>query len=69
MLQAQQTYNEVEEHIAASRRFYNSAVTDLNNSVQIFPSSAIAGMIGIGEMPFFEADESVKAPVNAGDIL
>src|SRR5699024_5315832 len=28
MLQAMQTYNEQEEHIAAARRFYNSAVLD-----------------------------------------
>ena len=69
MVTAQQTYNEVEENIAASRRFYNSAVNQLNNSVQIFPSSMIAGWIGIGEMPLFEADESVKAPVNAQDFL
>ena len=35
MLQAQLTYNEVEEHISAARRFYNAAVTELNNSIQI----------------------------------
>ena len=33
MIQAMSTYNEVEEHIAAARRFYNSAVLDLNNAV------------------------------------
>ena len=47
MIQAMQTYSEVEEHIAAARRFYNSAVNDLNNSVEIFPSSLVAGMVGI----------------------
>ena len=30
MMQAMQTYSEVEEHIAAARRFYNSAVNELN---------------------------------------
>ena len=38
MVQAMQTYSEVEEHIAAARRFYNSAVNDLNNAAEIFPS-------------------------------
>jgi LemA protein len=69
MLQAQQTYNEVEAKIAAARRFFNSAVTSLNNSVQIFPGNIIAGMIGISEMPFYEADEASKAPVDADDFL
>ncbi|MDC1050512.1 LemA family protein, partial [bacterium] len=36
MVQAQKTYNEVEAQIAAARRFYNSAVSDLNNSIEIF---------------------------------
>ena len=42
MISAMQTYNEVEEHIAAARRFYNAAVLELNNAVEIFPSSIIA---------------------------
>ena len=69
MLQAQKTYNEVEEQIAAARRFYNSAVNNLNNSVQIFPGSVIANMINISEMPFYETDEASKAPVDASDFL
>lgn len=69
MIQAMQTYNEVEEQIAASRRFYNSAVTLLNNSVQIFPGNIIAGMAGVSEMPFYEAEEEAKIPVNADDYL
>ena len=46
MIQSMQTYNEVEEHIAAARRFYNAAVLDLNNAVELFPSSVIASMLG-----------------------
>ncbi len=67
MVQAMQTYAEVEEHIAAARRFYNSAVNDLNNSVEIFPSSVIAGMCGISSYPFFEAAEAARQEVNASD--
>ena len=69
MIQAMQTYNEVEAQIAAARRFYNSAVTSLNSSVQIFPGNIIAGMVGVSEMPFYEADEASKASVNADDYL
>lgn len=69
MVQAQQTYNEVEEHIAASRRFYNSAVTALLNAKQIFPGPVFANMAGIEDFPFYEADENAKTPVRASDFL
>ena len=56
MIQAMQSFNEVEEHIAAARRFYNASVNDLKNAVEIFPGNVIAGMIGVkADMPFFEA--------------
>lgn len=65
MIQTMQTYSEVEEHIAAARRFYNSAVKDLNNSVEIFPSSLVAAIIGIKSCPFFETDETARQPISA----
>ncbi len=67
MIQAMQTYSEVEEHIAAARRFYNSAVKELNNAVEIFPSSIVAAMVGITQCPFYEAPEAAKQRVNASD--
>lgn len=68
MLQAMQAMNEVEEHIAASRRFYNSAVNDLKNATEIFPSSLIAASLGIkADMPYFEAEEAAKATINSQD--
>lgn len=70
IVQAQQTFNEVEGHIAAARRFYNSAVTQLNNAVQIFPGSVIASLINIKAMPFFEIeDAAMRQPVDADDYL
>ena len=69
MLQAMQTYNEVEGHIAAARRFYNSSVTILKNAVEIFPGNIIAKMANISAMPFYEADEAAKKPINAADFL
>lgn len=66
IVQAQQTFNEVEGHIAASRRFYNSAVASLSNAVQIFPGTVIARIAGVQVMPFFEIeDEAVRQPVDA----
>ncbi|NLQ24221.1 LemA family protein [Shewanella sp. S-1] len=69
MLQAMQTYNEVEAHISAARRFYNSAVSELNTAVEIFPGSIIASMASIKVMPFYEVSEVAKAPVDAAEYL
>lgn len=70
MMTAMQTYNEQEEHIAAARRFYNSAVLELNNAVEIFPGSLIASMLNIRQLPFFEVtNEQERAPINAADYM
>ncbi len=67
MMQAMQTYSEVEEHIAASRRFYNSAAKELKNAVEIFPSSVFASAMGISAYPFFEASANERNAVNAAN--
>lgn len=69
MIHAQQTYNEVEEHISAARRFYNAAVTELNNSIQIFPGNLIAKIAGAKEMPFYKANENQVNVFDADKIL
>jgi len=70
MIEAQKTYAEVETNIAAARRFYNSAVGELRNAVQIFPGSLVAGLAGAGSPPpFFEANADDRAPVDAASLL
>lgn len=69
MLQAMMTYNEVEEHIAAARRFYNSAVLELNNAVEIFPSSMFACLMGIQKQEFFKAEEIEKKRIDASEFF
>lgn len=69
MLEAMQAYDKQEEYIAAARRFYNAAVLSLNNSVEIFPSSIVAGWLKINKMPFFEANQSEKQNINANDFF
>ena len=69
MLQAQITYNEVEEHISAARRFYNAAVTELNNSIQIFPGNLIAKLASAQVMPFYKAEEDKKQSIDASSLL
>ncbi len=69
MAQVQQSYNEVESQLAASRRFYNSAVASLRNSIQIFPGNIIASIAGVKSMPLYEADSAAKEPVDTDKIL
>ena len=69
MMTAMQSMNEVEEHIAAARRFYNANVNELKNQVEIFPSSLVARMLNITyiDFPFFQATENERKPINSKD--
>ena len=70
MVQAMQSFNDVEEHIAAARRFYNDSVNELKNAVEIFPSSLIASLIGIkADMPFFEAEVAAKNRIDSKEFF
>lgn len=70
MIQSMRTYNEVEEHIAAARRFYNSAVLEMNNACELFPSNIIAGMFNFKQVPFFKVeDEKERERVDASQFL
>jgi len=70
MIQGMQTFSETEEHIAAARRFYNAALTDLKNVVEIFPSSLVASWVGVkADSPFFTASEEAKERIDVRDFL
>ncbi len=70
MVTAQQAMGETEEHIAAARRFYNSAVKEYKNALEIFPSSMVAAMMGLKDVyPFFETDDAERQAVDVNDIL
>lgn len=70
MIESQRTYSEVEANIAAARRFYNAAVTDLRNAVQIFPGNLLRGLAGVTTVPPpFEAAEAARSPVEASRYL
>ena len=69
VIEAQQTWIEIEAQITASRRFYNAAVNQLNNAIQIFPGPIIAGIAGVAAMPFFEAPAAARAAPTVEGIL
>lgn len=70
MVQAMQTYNEVEEQIAGARKTYNSALKELKNMIEIFPGSLFAGCAAKArELTWFEIDENSRQPVDASKYL
>lgn len=60
-LQLQEEIADIENKLAAARRFFNSTTRELNVTVQSFPSNLIAGMFGFHAEPMFEISESERA--------
>lgn len=60
-LQLQNEISDIENKLAAVRRFFNSATRELNNAVQTFPSNIFAGMFGFKREMMFEVPDSERA--------
>lgn len=69
MVEAMKAYQDAEEHIAAARRFYNSAALELKNAVEIFPSSFVAGILGVKPADFFTVDDRERQPISAEEFF
>ena len=52
--QLQGELTDLENKIAASRRFFNNAVQEYNTGIQRFPAALFAGMLGFSEKQFFD---------------
>ena len=57
-LELQRELSLTEDRIAASRRFFNANVRELNALRIEFPSNIVGGMFGFKEERFFELDDS-----------
>ncbi len=55
---------DIENKLAASRRFFNSSTKELNNAVQTFPSNILAGMFGFKKEPMFEVSSTERATMD-----
>ena len=60
----QKSIVDVEEHLQAARRLYNSNVTLYNNLIQTFPTLIIAKLIGAKEKQYFEASTEEKQSID-----
>lgn len=63
-IQLQYSLSEVEEQLSAARRFYNSAVTEYNNAVEMFPTNIIASWMKYELKLPFKANPQAKNNVN-----
>ena len=62
-LQLQGEIADIENKIAATRRYFNSATRELNNAVQTFPSNIFANMFGFKKEPMFEIAQEERATI------
>src|SRR3954468_7982332 len=55
--QLQTELADIENKIAASRRFFNNAVQEYNTGIQQFPAALFAGPLGFTQRTFFDVGE------------
>jgi LemA protein len=63
-LQLQGEISDLENKLAAVRRFFNSATRELNNAVQTFPSNIFAKLFGFQKEPMFEVPQEQRAEMD-----
>lgn len=53
-LNLQEEISDVENKLAAVRRFFNAATKELNNAIEVFPANIVAGMFGFRRETMFD---------------
>jgi LemA protein len=59
--QLQSELGDLENKLAAARRFFNNAVAEYNTAIEQFPAVLIAGMLGFSPAEMFALDAAEKA--------
>lgn len=59
-MQLQTEMADIENKLAAVRRFFNAATKELNIAVQKFPNNIVAGMFGFKTEPFFDLGDAQR---------
>ncbi|HEY0599695.1 LemA family protein [Brevundimonas sp.] len=64
--QLQSELSDIENKLAAARRFFNNAVSEFNAVRRQFPTVLFAGVVGFGsDKPFFDLGEADRATLSA----
>lgn len=61
--QLQADLGNVEDKLAAARRFFNNAVSEFNAAIQAFPAMLFAPQMGFKEREFFDVGETARAQI------
>ena len=59
--QLQAELSDIENKLAAARRFFNNSVSEYNAGIQRFPAALFAGMFGFTQKQFFDVGEERAA--------
>jgi LemA protein len=59
--QLQSEITDIENKLAAARRFFNNSVQEYNTGIQQFPAALFAGVFGFAPREFFDVGEERKA--------
>lgn len=65
----QKNLSDLEDQISSSRRAYNNSVMDFNNAIEMFPSSFVAGLMGLQRKKLFEVLETERQNVNVKELF
>ena len=63
--QLQLDLGQVEDKLAAARRFFNNAVSEYNASIQAFPAVLFAPSMSFTQREFFDVGETTRAQIEA----
>jgi LemA protein len=66
--QLQAELTDIENKIAASRRFFNNSVSEYNTAIAQFPAALFAASLGFAQRPFFDLGEDRKAMTEAPQV-
>ena len=61
--QLQQDLGNVEDKLAAARRFFNNAVGEFNAAIQAFPAVLFAPQMGFTQREFFDVGEETRKQI------
>ncbi len=63
-MQLQEEMADIENKLAAVRRYFNSATKEYNNAVETFPANLIAGMFGFRRETMFDLGNQQRAQLD-----
>ncbi len=63
-MQLQEEISDIENKLAAVRRYFNSATKEYNNAVETFPANIVSGMFGFRREKMFDVGTTERAQLD-----